>query len=263
MTSPGVSFEELLNLAHQNNCVGVEVRNDLATPLFSGMSAAEAGSLAKAKGIKILGLAQLNDFNRLTPARKNQAQQLIQLAVECSADAVCLIPRNDGKDCEKVPRKANLCVALEELAPLLRAAGVKGYIEPLGFITSSLRFKAEVVEEINRLDLNDCYALVHDTFHHHLAGGGPVFPSHTGIIHVSGVTDKTVSIANMVDAHRGLVDCDDVLDNAGQLRALVAGGFTGPVSMEAFAPAVHRLPDLAEQLRHSFNFINSGLTAVA
>jgi len=139
MTSPGATFEELLNLAQQNSCVGVEVRNDLETPMFSGMGAAEAGALVAEKGLRILGLAQLNDFNRFTPGRKSLVQQLIQQAAECNAEAICLIPCNDGEDCEKAIRAENLCAALTELAPLLRAAGVKGYIEPLGFITSSLR----------------------------------------------------------------------------------------------------------------------------
>jgi len=66
----------------------------------------------------------------------------------------------------------------------------------------------------------------------------------------------------MADTHRGLVDCDDVLDNTGQIKAMINGGFNGSVSMEAFAPQVHESPDLAAQLRDSFNFINSGLATV-
>jgi len=262
MTTPASSFEELLSLAVENGCAGVEVRNDLEQPLFSGMSATKAGLMAKASGIRILGIAQLTEFNCWSAEKAEQARQLIQLASESNAEAVCLIPRNDGNDCEPAIRVKNLREALTGLAPLLRSAGIKGLIEPLGFTTASLTSKAEVVEVIVQLDVADCFQLVHDTFHHYLAGGGPVFPACTGIVHVSGISDRTVSAKNMADTHRGLVDCDDVLDNTGQIKAMINGGFNGSVSMEAFAPQVHESPDLAAQLRDSFNFINSGLATV-
>jgi len=35
MTTPASSFEELLSLAVENGCAGVEVRNDLEQPLFA------------------------------------------------------------------------------------------------------------------------------------------------------------------------------------------------------------------------------------
>jgi len=257
MTSPASSFEELLDLAAENRCVGVEVRNDLADPVFSGMSASVAGALARDRGIRILGIAQLSDFNCVSVAKTAEAQQLIQLAAESDAEAICLIPRNDGKDCEPTVRIKNLTDALTRYAPLLRSAGIKGLIEPLGFNTSSLRSKTEVVDTINQLNLTDCFQLVHDTFHHTLAGGGPFFPAQTGIVHVSGVTDTQVAIAELTDAHRVLVDSDDILDNTGQLTAIIAAGYNGPVSMEVFAPEVQSSPDLAEQLCDSFKFINS------
>ncbi len=261
MTSPGISFEELLNLAIESGCVGVEARNDLTAPLFSGMSAAEAGALARAKGVQILALAQLNEFNRHTAAKKDEAEQLIQQAADSGAGAVCLIPCNDGSDCQQPARAENLREALSGLAPLLRSAGIIGMVEPLGFSTASIRSKAEVVDAFNELDLGDCFKLVHDTFHHVVGGGGPFFPAHTGIVHISGVTDNLTNALELTDRSRGLVDSDDTLDNIGQIRALTRGGFSGPVSMEAFAPQVKDVAALATNLRDSFNFIKSGLAA--
>ena len=38
-----------------------------------------------------------------------------------------------------------------------------------------------------------CYRLVHDTFHHHLAGETAFFPEWTGLVHISGVTDPALA----------------------------------------------------------------------
>lgn len=259
MSAPGTSFDELLELAVANNCVGVEVRNDLAEPIFSGMDAATAGERAKTCGVRILGIAQLNEFNCISANKIVEAEKLIQLAVDCNAGAIALIPRNDGQQCEPADRIQNLRNALLQLAPLFRAAGIKGMVEPLGFLSSSIRSKAEVVNVITELDVADCVLLVHDTFHHYMAGEKRIFPSHTGMVHVSGVADTTVASAELTDAHRGLVDRNDRLDNTGQLKALIDGGYEGPISMEAFAPQVHAATDFNKQLSDSFNYLISAV----
>ena len=58
------------------------------------------------------------------------------------------------------------------------------------------------------------------TFHHHLAGGGPVFARQTGIVHVSGVIDPVLASSQMSDADRVLVDAADRLGNITQIQAL-------------------------------------------
>ena len=83
------------------------------------------------------------------------------------------------------------------------------------------------------------FKLVHDTFHHHLAGGGPIFPEHTGIVHISGVVDPALKPEEMQDGHRILVDADDRLGNIEQIRALLDAGYDGAFSYEPFSPEVH------------------------
>ena len=104
---------------------------------------------------------------------------------------------------------------------------------------------------------------MHDTFHHTLAGGGETFPEHTGIVHISGVTDPTLSIDQMEDAHRVLVTADDRLGNVEQLRALLAAGYAGPISYECFAPSVHALPDPGPALRASMDLLRSAIAKLA
>ncbi len=67
----------------------------------------------------------------------------------------------------------------------------------------------------------------------------------------------------MKDADRGLVDPQDRLGNVEQIRALFAGGYDGPVSMESFSPNVHALTEPEAALRASFEFIRTSIGACA
>jgi len=135
-------------------------------------------------------------------------------------------------------------------------------VEPLGFESCALRDKGFVIEDIEAVSGMDRFQLIHDTFHHHLAGGGPVYADHTAIVHISGVAEPLMP-SQMTDAHRMLVDQDDTLGNLDQLRAFQAQRFDGPISMEAFAASVHDFSDPEAQLSRSFTFITQSLAADA
>jgi 2-keto-myo-inositol isomerase len=241
----------------------VELRNDLAQPLFDGLPPEAAGEMARERGLRILALAEVKRFNDWSENKAAEALALMRLARACGAEAVSLIPRNDNGGMGNGERQANLRVALKALAPMLEDHGLVGLVEPLGFEICALRHKAEAVDAIEALGAQGRFRLVHDTFHHHLAGGGPIFPEHTGMVHVSGVVDPHLSIGEMGDQHRGLVDGADRLGNLAQLAALEAAGYCGPVSFEAFAPETHALADPVAALRASMDFMRSHLAAKA
>jgi len=257
MSAPNLAWRDLLNAAAQLGCAGVEFRNDLATPLFSGEAPEVVADAAREKGVRIVGLSQVYPFNSWSDAIAAEVQTLIATARACGAETISLIPRNDGTQQGNGERQANLRLALREIRPMLIEAGMTALVEPLGFVRSSLRSKAETIEEIEAVASRDQFMIVHDTFHHFLAGGGEIFPDWTGIIHVSGVVDQSLKPDEMEDEHRILVDEHDRLGNVDQIAALMAGGFAGPVSMEAFSPEVHALADPVSALRASFEFIRN------
>ncbi|MEM6988669.1 MAG: TIM barrel protein, partial [Pseudomonadota bacterium] len=242
---------------------GVELRNDLEGPLFDGADAAAASALAASHGIEILAIAEVPAFNDGSERAFDTLERLAQTASAVGARGVALIPRNDGQLRDATARRAALSAALERFAPVLERHAVVGFVEPLGFEQSSLRSKREVVDLIEALGLSEHYQLVHDTFHHHLAGERELFPAHTGMVHVSGVVDPSLTPATMTDADRVLVDGDDQLGNLDQLRALHGGGYQGPVSIEAFAPSVHALDAPAAALAQTFHYMRSDLSATA
>jgi 2-keto-myo-inositol isomerase len=263
MTVARLSFRELVALSNKLGCVGVEVRNDLPQPLFDGMDPAEAGAFIRDNGLRLLAVAEVKRFNDWSEDKAAEALALMKIAKAAGAEAVSLIPRNDNQGMGNGERQANLRVALKALKPMLEDHGLVGMVEPLGFEICALRYKAEAVEGIEAVGGKGRFKLVHDTFHHALAHGGPLFPEHTGIVHVSGVVDQEVGLADMRDPHRVLVTPGDRLGNVEQIAALQAAGWNGPVSYEAFSPEVHAFADPAAELAKSFEFIRSGLAARA
>ena len=261
MTAPGMRYDALLDLAVTMGAVGVEFRNDLSTPLFDGHAPALVADAARSRGIRILALAEVKAFNDYSPAKAAEAAALIATAKACGAEAVSLIPRNDGWGVGDA--RDNLRRALDGLLPMLRGAGMTGLVEPLGFAVSSLRSKADAVAVITEMDAGDTIRIVHDTFHHTLAGGGPLYAEHTGLVHISGVTDPAPGIDDMTDAHRVLVDEGDRLGNLQQISALKLDGYTGPFSFEPFSPQVHALANPASALAASMKFITNGLSRQA
>ena len=263
MSLANASYLSMLDSASALGCVGVEVRCDLTRSLFDGDTPSGAAAAAKSRNLRILSLAEIGAFDDYSQAKHDEAEQLMQIAVACGAEAIALIPRNDGFICSDDEREHNLTLALAEYKPLLEVHGLVGLIEPLGFTTSSLRSKTTAVAAIDDLQANHCYKLVHDTFHHFLAGEEIFFPEHTGLVHMSGVTDSSLAVARMQDAHRVFVDEFDRLDNIGQIEKLHAMGYQGPVSMEAFSPQVHTLKEPNVALSRSFNYIASSLAVRA
>jgi 2-keto-myo-inositol isomerase len=263
MTVARLSFRELVALSKKLGCVGIEVRNDLPQPLFDGMGPADGGAFVRDAGLRLLAVAEVKRFNDWSSDKEAEALALMKIAKAAGAEAVSLIPRNDNLGMGNGERQANLRVALKALRPMLEDHGLVGMVEPLGFEICALRYKAEAVEGIEAVGGKGRFKLVHDTFHHTLAHGGPLFREHTGIVHVSGVVDQEVGISDMRDPHRVLVTPQDRLGNVEQIAALQAAGWNGPVSLEAFSPEVHAYADPAAELAKSFDFIRSGLAARA
>ena len=263
MTVARQSFGQLLQTARAIGAVGVELRNDLPQRLFDGSTPEAAKDRLAEAGLRLLALAEVKRFNNWSADKRAEARALMTMARAAGAEAVSLIPRNDNLGMGNGERQANLRVALRDLKPMLEDHGLVGLVEPLGFATCALRSKSEAVDAIEALGASGRLMLVHDTFHHFLAGGGPIFAEHTGLIHISGVTAPAIAADEMTDGHRLLVDGHDRLGNTEQIAALRAAGYAGPVSFEVFAPEIHALTDPVVALQKSMEFVRAGLAEKA
>lgn len=259
MTMPTSSTEGMLDMAQALGCVGVELRNDLAAGLFDGADPQAIRDAVTVRGLRLLALAEVYGFNDNTDASRQAVRDLAALAVASGAEAIALIPRLGRTPLGQDAQRQMLQNALQQIRPVLEDHGIIGLIEPLGFANSTLRMKADCVAVLDAMARPACFAMIHDTFHHALAGEEAVFADLTRIVHVSGVTEAQTPRDALQDHHRGLVDGDDRLGNIDQIKQLRAQGYHGPLSFEAFAPQVHALSNPADALRGSTTFIASQL----
>jgi 2-keto-myo-inositol isomerase len=260
VVAPRSSFAELVALARTLGLDQVEIRNDLdGVALRDGTPPERIRDEAAAGPVRILAINALQRFNDWSPERGTEARALARYAEACGAAALVLCPALDnGYRRPAGELQEQLRAALAGLAPILAEAGIIGLIEPLGFVESSLRLKGVAVEAIEDVGESERFRLVHDTFHHYLAGEVRMYPEWTQIVHISGVDDARLPLERLRDEHRVLVGPDDVLGNIGQIVALTEG-YSGPYSFEAFAPSVHASRDLAGTLEASMHLIDREL----
>ena len=257
MVAPRRSVGELIVLAHSLGLDRIEIRNDLeGVALKDGTPPGRIRAAAEDAGVRILSINALQRFNDWNQERAGEAALLASYARECGAAALVLCPVNDAAwQPPEEERQGRLREALAALAPILADAGITGLVEPLGFAGASLRLKAEAIEAIEEVGEDERFRLVHDTFHHYLAGEPRMFPDWTAIVHISGVDDASLPLASLRDADRGLVGPDDRLGSIGQIVALMEG-YSGPYSFEPFAASVHGLADIAGALAASMHLID-------
>jgi 2-keto-myo-inositol isomerase len=166
-----------------------------------------------------------------------------------------MCPQNEGKPVSR----ESLVAGLKGIRPILQENGLTGLVELLGFHFSSMRTKAEALSAIKDAGGEDTYKLMHDTFHHYLGGETEFYADHTGLVHISGVSDSAVAVNDMLDAHRILIDGNDRLGNVAQIKTLLAKGYKGPFSFEPFAQDVQRRADHASALRTSMDHLQKAL----
>lgn len=262
MVCPALTPLELLDAATKLGVSAVELRNDVGANSLTDLEQARAvGERAKTLGLEVLSINALYPFNIWNEERAAQAERLAQLAAACGATGLVACPLNDGSHLEaSTEKRAGLEAALRGLGEILARYNLKGFIEPLGFPISSLRFKREAIDAIDAIGSADRFQLVHDTFHHQGASEQELFPQRTGLVHISGLEDADISFTDMLDGHRVLVGPADRLDNLGQLKALLAAGYTGPISFEPFSEQVWDLPDPIASTRQSMDYIRAELS---
>ena len=180
MVAPSLRPEAFFALCQALGVGKAEIRNDLAgNAILDGTPAADIRTIAAGHQVSVISINALQRFNEWTPAREAEAVELADYAKAAGAAALVLVPVNDGSGQAEGARQENLRTALRALKPILSDRAILGLVEPLGFAISSLRSKREAIEGIEDVDGGGNFKLVHDTFHHHLAGEPDLFAART------------------------------------------------------------------------------------
>ena len=260
VTKPQIPLNEFLKFTADLGIKAVEVRNDFTDKgILDGLSDAELKTMLKETGIKVLTINALYPFEDGKSRQTNIAKLkgLIVEAKRVDCPAIVLCPLNDASD-PRTPaqRAADLVAALDAYGPLFAEAKMTGLIEPLGFEICALRTKKAALEGIAKCRYPAQYKLLHDTFHHYLSGEKDVFPKETEIVHVSGVLAGKAK-KDILDEDRILVDGNDIMDNKGQIDALLKGGCKAAISYEPFSSRIRglELPQLKTELQTSIKYL--------
>lgn len=261
MICPKMTMLELLDAATKLDVKAIELRNDIGNNSIETLHAAkQIGIAAKERGISILSINALYPFNRWNAERQEQAEALADLAQACNATGLVMCPLNENRFVEPSTQKTQgLHEALSSMAKILQARNLKGFVEPLGFPVSSLRFKQEALDAIDAIDEADTFSLVHDTFHHKGAGETSLFANRTGIVHCSGLENTDICFDKMLDEHRVLVGKTDRLDNVGQIQQLLHDGYQGYISFEPFSKEIWELENPIAAVQQSMAYLQNAL----
>jgi 2-keto-myo-inositol isomerase len=256
MVAPKLRYGEFFDLALRLGIDAVEIRNDIPVSLMGNKNAKMIGKMAKDKGITIININGLQRWNQWDKKKADEANRLAEYIALAGGKNLILVPANDKKfRPSHEARLDGIRVALDGLKSILKDHGLIGCVEPLGFEECSLRLKAEAIAAIDDIGGAKRFKITHDTFHHFVAGEKDLFPARTGLIHVSGVVDLKYSAATMRDPQRVLVDGHDMIDNRGQVKKLIGGGYNGYVSFEPFSGDVHKSKQIARDVARSMDYL--------
>ncbi len=256
--APSMPIPDFLALAGDVGVDAVELRDGMPPgwdfPDTSNVLTHDPQSIARLAaeaGLEILSINALQRFDQWDRERTRQARTMIEFAAAAGIGAVVLCPSVAPVGSPALP--TGLPEALDGLQPILESAEVRGLIEPLGFVRSSIRTQDVVEAEFSRRGNPSCLGIVHDTFHHAIAGDRH-YSTHTALVHLSGVPDLGLPLEELGDEHRVLVGPDDVLGNDEQVRHL-ASITSAPWSFEPFASEVSESATLTKELQSTLAHI--------
>jgi 2-keto-myo-inositol isomerase len=259
--APQLSLPEFLRLVKGAGVGAIEIRNDIEGREF--MDRTEPSQIVdqlQIAGIKIASVNALQRFNDWSTEREAEAKFLMGYAAKLSAPGVVLCPvHNPDHGWSQTEAEKNLRNGLKHLRPMLLDLGVKGYVEPLGMMGSTMKKQSTAVAAIADINGWDAYELCYDTFQFFRCGDTVLFPERIGLTHISGIGRKDLLPGELTEPDRVLIDEGDRVENLRQIRALKDSGYKGYVSMEPFNPGVQWSPDLTNQLRDSFARVAAAL----
>ncbi|MDR2484799.1 MAG: TIM barrel protein [Treponema sp.] len=274
--SPAMGLADFVRFTAGLGLSKIELRNDLpgkreVKDIIDGLKPADVRMLTQGEGVSIISINALQQFNLLSSMkdRIEELKRMLELASAVDCPAVVLCPNNEKGDIRTPNRKyADTVEALAEYGPLFAEYGIAGYVEPLGFGTSSLASLPAAVQAIKASGYG-CYRTVFDTFHHYIGpdnaavfgmdglGASYEIP-YTGLVHISGV-EGPVSPERFLDEHRILIGPKDRMGNKELIGRLDRLGYQGFFSFEPFSAAVQHMQahKLAQAVEESLQYIGA------
>lgn len=264
---PSYNIEDFLKMANELELNYIELRNDLpGKSITDTLTIKQTNMLSERYNIKICTINALQRFNNPQELRiiKNELIHLSEVAKAINCPAIILCPANSHNGFRSMKEQyQDTVIMLKQLAPIFNHYNIIGYIEPLGFKSSSLSSAITAMRAIREVGYEG-YKIVFDTFHHAI---GPdnleklrneYDITLTGIIHISAVTEN-LSPENYWDEHRNIDFLNDKIKSKEQLEYFVKSGYNGIVSFEPFARELQELnkEELKKRIEKAIESLNT------
>lgn len=253
--SPSLSIKNFIKLSKKTGTQNIEIRNDLPNIKIVNEDPYLIKKISTKLKIKILTINALQKFNIWNKEREEELLFLCNFAKKCNCKGIVLVPLNTGDYTEYKERKKLLNNSLKNIEVILNEYGLTGYVEPLGFKTSSLSLKIEVAEAIDLISSKSTLKIMHDTFHHFLSGEENIYPKLTGLVHISGVSNNKLKISEMRDDDRELIDEKDIIKNLDQMKSLITNGYKGIFSFEPFSKKIQNIDDPSSRIINNIEYL--------
>tara|TARA_B100001057_G_scaffold495181_1_gene593540 strand:- start:553 stop:1353 length:801 start_codon:yes stop_codon:yes gene_type:complete len=252
---PEAPLIDFIHFAKKLNIDAIEIRNDVRKNFIKENNPLMVKEECEKNSIKILSINALQKFNIWNKDRENELISLCKYADKANINAIVLVPLNDGSVISQKEQIKLLEESLVNVIKILDDYNVIGLVEPLGFIQSSLRYKSLLFNALKDIG-SDKLKIVHDTFHHNLAGENKFFPFLTGLVHISGVSNIYKNV-ELNDDHRSIIDKNDILENLHQLQTLLKSGYDGYFSFEPFSETLIKEQNIFNITKKCFDYISS------
>jgi len=263
---PTLGIEEFFQLANELGLNWVELRNDMnAGKIIDAYSIREIRDLAKQYNIRICSINALQRFNNLEEIDKikEELNSLLTLAKNICCQAIVLCPMNEEND-HRCPEKQvrETIYILRELINVFEDFGIMGYIEPLGFTTSSLSSVVSAMKVMKEVGYKG-YKIVYDTFHHTIGPDDLNLLAReydiqfTGLMHLSSITTE-IPLNQYRDEHRNMDFSRDRINNKEQVDFFVNRGYQGVISFEPFTEEIQKLDkkQLKAKVNQAIDYLN-------
>lgn len=261
------TFFELCNSFGINK---IELRNDLTDDddtmsIIDNLSIEEFNQLKESYDIGVETINAITFFNNPNELEKNkkQLEELCQLSAKIKNKMIIFCPDVDAKDSRTEMQKiTDAATALKEYADILDQHGIKGLVEPLGFVASTLRYPWQASQAIKQAGVAKTFKIVIDSFHFYLAHiteaqfKEKMSIDEVGLVHLSGV-EPTNELRELVDDDRVLLTKNDIMQNVEQAKLFETLGYKGNYSFEPFAPSFGSYSEqyIESLLQESLTFI--------
>ncbi|BDR59927.1 TIM barrel protein [Lactobacillus xylocopicola] len=269
--APGLDLKDFIQMVADLNIKYVELRNDITgrvanSTILDGYQPEEIKQLLDEKGIEVVDInAQGNmDLAQNLDENLSSLEEMISIGRVLNVKNILFCPVRDANDSRTGDeRRQGAIDNMKVYSKVLKANGMSGLLEPLGFVDATLQTPWLAQDVIKAANV-DNFKLVADNFHYYLADvtehdfATKVDPFMVGLVHLSSVVNEKPR-ADLDDADRVMLEENDIMHVNNFVKMIENSTYNGLYSFEPFSPDLSNwgAEKAKKEIIHSIDLINA------